>query len=173
MDTSSILNGLKEFFINFYHSSAFSVIKVFLSIYVIILIIDVILIIFARGTGADIRTIMKGIDMPAGSKGKMTRRWLKIMKRLESGEDSQYKAAVLEAHAFVDEILKGIGYKGKNMAERLEQIKPGQFDNVDDLWKAHKIRNQIIKESSFQVDLNLAKEIIEIYENLLKSLEFI
>lgn len=168
-----ILNGLKEFFINFYHSSAFSVIKVFLSIYVIVLIIDIILIIFTRGTGADIRVIMKGIDMPTGSKGKMTKRWLKIVRRLESGSDSQYKAAVLEAHTFVDEILKGIGHKGKNMAEKLEQIRPGQLDNIDDLWKAHKIRNQIIRESDFRVDSHLAREIIEIYEDLLKSLEFI
>ena len=97
-----ILNNLKELSINFYHSSAFSMIKIFLSIYVIVLVIDIFLIIFARGTGEDIRTIMKGVDIPAGSKGKMTKRWQRIVQRLESEDNSQYKAAILEAHTFVD-----------------------------------------------------------------------
>ncbi len=156
-----------------YYSPFFTVVKFFLVIYITVLLVDIILILVLRGVGADLRTAIKGMDMPADSKTKALKKWQSIKNRLESDNISQYKAAILEADRIVDDILSKVGYKGNNLAERLEQVNPGQLENMERLKKAHKIRNRIIYEKDFSIDKKTAGETLEIYENLLKELDYI
>lgn len=162
-----------KYFMEFYNSSFASMIKILLGIYSIVLLVDIVLLLILRGMGSDIRTLLKGMDMPVAAKGKMTKRWQKIAKRLETGNASQYKIAILEADKFVDEILAGISHKGENMSERIEQMNPGQLENVEDLARVHRIRNEIIKDKDFMVDEKTARETVAVYEDVLKSFEFI
>lgn len=169
MDIQLIVN----YFMEFYNSSFASMIKILLGVYSIVLTVDIILLLVLRGLGADVRTLLKGADMPVATKGKMAKRWQKIIQRLETGSASQYKIAILEADKFVDEILEGISHKGKNMAEKLEQMNPGQLENIEDLARVHKIRNEIIQNEGFVVDEKTARETVAVYEDVLKSFEFI
>jgi hypothetical protein len=159
---------------NFYHSNFFSVVKLILGIYVAVLVIDIILIVILREPLKDIKTALKGSEFPLIRKSKMQRRWGKVVARLKSDNPSQYKAAILEADNIADEILAGIGYKGKNMAERLDQVKPAHLDNLsDDLRRTHEIRNRIIREKEFTLSREETSEIIGVYEKFLDNLEFI
>ncbi|MCD6149643.1 hypothetical protein J7J13_02555 [bacterium] len=166
-------NQALEFLTQAYYSPFFTVIKFLLVVYITVLLVDIILLLILRGVGADLRIAVKGMDMPAVSKNKALKKWQGIKKRLESENISQYKAAILEADRIVDDILSKIGYKGKNIAERLEQVKPGQLENVEDLKGVHKVRNRIIYEKDFMIDKKTAKDVIETYENLLKELDYI
>jgi len=168
-----LLSQIQLSAISFYQSPSFLVIKFLLGIYVSVLFVDIVLILILKGLGRDVRTMLKGMDMPAVSKGKMQKEWQKIRDRLESGNPSQYKVAILEADIIADKILFGIGYKGKNMTERLEKVKPGQLDNLEKLINVHQIRNRIIHEKDFAIDKKAAEENIEVYENLLRSLELL
>jgi glycerol dehydrogenase-like iron-containing ADH family enzyme len=103
----------------------------------------------------------------------MLKRWMKIKKRLESDNPSQYKVAILEADKLADEILVYMAYKGANMTERLEEAKVEQLEDKEALIRAHKIRNQIIHQSDFPVDKELAEGTIAIYEKFLHHFEFI
>lgn len=162
-----------NFFSGFYHSSFFAVIKFLLGIYAAVLFVDLALILVLKGLGSDIRKMIKGIDMPALPKNVMQRKWRKIKKRLESGNASQYKAAILEADIMTDKVLSDMGYKGKNLTERLEKIKPEQLPNYEELKEAHQIRNQIVHEADFSVDKKKAEEILKVYEDLLNSFELL
>lgn len=157
----------------FYHSWFMVGIKVFLGIYTFVLFVDVVLLMLMRGIGGNIRTGLRGADIPLVTPSKMLKRWNKVKTRLESGSETQYKVAILEADAIADEILKGIGYDGMNMGERLAQIKPAQLDGLEELINAHKVRNHIVHDPAFVVNREVAKEVIEVYENFLKYLEFL
>jgi len=158
---------------NLYTSPFMSFVKFFLIIYTLVLILDLILLLILRGIGGDIRTGLRGIDMPIISKSKMQKNWKKIRQRVDSKNVSQFKVAILEADAIVDDILKKIGYAGNDMAERLEQIKPGQFDYLEELKNIHQIRNRIVHEEDFVVDKKLTEETLDMYEKVLRYLEFI
>jgi len=167
MDTGSIV----DFFINFYHSPFFAFIKFILSVYAIVLILDLAMIVMLRGFGKDFRVTMSGIYIP--SKKVTRKKWQRIKNRLESGNSSQYKIAILEADKMIDELLDRIGHKGENMPHRLSQIKLGQIDNAEDLIKAHEIRNNIVQDKEFEVNKETAEEAIGIYEKFLEHFELI
>lgn len=158
---------------NFYHSGTFAVIKFILAVYVIIIAVDIILIIILREPGKDIKAMMKGADYPLMRKSKMKKRWEKVAERLKTGRVSQFKAAILEADSIADKILSDISYKGNNMAERLEKANASQINNLDDLRRAHELRNRIIREKELILSLEEAKEIIGIYRKFLEDFEFI
>ena len=156
-----------------YHSWFMVLVKIFLGIYALVLFADVVLLLKMRGVAGNIRTGLRGTDMPLVKPSKMMKRWNKVKLRLESGSESQFKVAVLEADAIADEILKGIGYSGINMGERLAQIKPAHVDGLDDLIAAHKVRNHIVHDQNFVLEKQAAKEVVEVYENFLRYLEFL
>ena len=167
--SSQIVDGI----INFYHSSFFSGIKFLLVIYVTVLLVDIVLTLILKGLGADIRQSIKGIKMPTTSPRSMRKKWDKIKARLGSENISQYKVAILEADSVIDDIIAKIGYEGKNMTEKLDLIKPGQLENLEEIRNAHQIRNRIIHEADFHVDKKMAEETIGVYEKLLKHLELL
>lgn len=167
------LSIIADYFLKFYNSSFFLVVKFLLAIYVSVLFADIILLLVLRGVGGNIRANFKGMDIPVISPSAMAKKWDKVMARLESGNPSQYKAAILEADAIADEIVKGIGYAGANMTERLEQAVPGQLENLEDLKRAHAMRNRIVFETDLSINKKEAEEIIAIYEKLLKSLAYL
>ncbi|EKE16515.1 MAG: hypothetical protein ACD_11C00004G0013 [uncultured bacterium] len=157
---------------NFYNSPFMSFVKFFLVIYSLVLIFDVILILMVKGLGGDIRKGLTGMDIPVVSKGKMQKKWDKVVSRMKTGSISQFKVAILEADMIVDDILGKIGYKGNNMTERLAQVNPNQLDYLEELQKAHEVRNKIVHEESFVLDETVAKETLETYEKFLRYLEF-
>lgn len=168
-----LIVGLIEWLKNFYHSPWMLTFKILAGIYVAIIFVDIILMLILRGVGSNIRTGLRGMDIPLATPSKMQKRWVKVEKRLRSKNPSQYKVAVIEADLIADEILKGIGYEGDNMSERLSSLAPHQLDNLEDLKNAHEIRNRIVHEADFLLDENQAKEVVAVYEHLLKHLEFL
>jgi hypothetical protein len=158
---------------NFYDSAFFGVIKFILIVYTIVLVIDIVLVIILKGFGEDIRVLLKGMNVPAVPKGRMMKKWNAIREHLETDNVSQFKVAVLEADNLIDRILEKMGYKGKNMSERLDKIKPGQLEYLEEIREAHKIRNQIIHEKDFMINRKKTEEVLATYEKLLRNLEFL
>jgi len=166
--------SLPEIFANFYNSQFMFFVKIFFGIYLVVIFIDVVLLIVLRDVPEKIRVGLRGMDVPLVTKGKMQKRWDKITERLKTNNISQYKVAIIEADAIADEILGGIGYKGANMAEKLEQVETAHIDDhLEALKGAHQIRNRIVHEENFEIDERLAKAVIGVYENFLKYLEYL
>lgn len=159
---------------NFYNSQFIFVVKILAGIYLAVLFIDIILLLILHGVSSSVRTGLRGMDIPLVTKSKMQKRWEKIKTRLDSGNPSQYKVAIIEADVIADEMLAGLGYKGSNMAEKLEQVGTAHLDDhLEALKGAHEIRNRIVHEENFQVDERLAKAVFGVYENFLRYLELL
>ena len=85
--------------------------------------------------------------------------------------ESAWKVAIIEADNLIDDLIRRMGYKGENLSARLEGINPGQIENIDELRKAHEMRNRIIHEEGFKLDKKTAEETLGYYENFLRYFE--
>lgn len=96
-------------------------------------------------------------------------RWHRISDVLKSGGERDFRLAIIEADSLIDEILIRHGHIGKDMGERLKSILPHELKNLDDLWKAHKIRNQIAHGDEVQMSKGRAEKIINVYGKVLRE----
>ena len=173
-DIQSIIDFAYELLRNLYNSPFVLVIKILIGLYLAVVIIDIILLLVLRDVGWHLRVGLRGMDIPLASKSKMQKRWDKVKARLNSGSASQYKVAIIEADAIAEEMLTGIGYKGANMTEMLEQVESNHLDeHAEALKEAHVIRNRVVHELDFAVDQRMATAVVGVYENFLKYLEFL
>ena len=173
-DIANLVAFLLETLKNFYNSPFVLVVKILIGIYLAVLLIDIVLLLVLRDVGWHMRVGLKGMDIPLASKSKMQKRWDKIKSRLKSESPSQYKVAIIEADAIAEEILGGIGYKGANMSEKLDQVGAAHLDDhLEALKGAHQIRNQIVHEADFAIDQRMAVAVVGVYENFLKYVEFL
>ena len=110
------------------------------------------------------------IYRPFGVK-KTFKQWAKVLKRLETGKEADYKLAVIEADGLLNDILKKMGYKGETMAKILEQIDATILSNIEQIWEVHKIRNKVVHDPDYELSLEQARKILGIYEKSFRTLE--
>jgi len=101
---------------------------------------------------------------------KLINRWKKIKQRIERGGEPEYKLAIIEADDFLNEVLETKGYKGKNFEERIEKVEESDLPSKEDIVKAHEVRNSVVYDPDFKLDLEQAREVISKYENAIRSL---
>lgn len=102
---------------------------------------------------------------------KVVKKWQKIKKRLETGRESEVKLAIIEADKILDETLSRMNIGGKTLGERLEKLTVASFPHLEEVKKAHQIRNNIVYDPSYKLDLEKAKEAIASYEKALTDLQ--
>lgn len=112
-------------------------------------------------------TITKG-SLP---KGKIPKKWQEILSKIETPEEANHKLAIIEADALLDDTLKKLGFSGETMTEKIEKITAVQLKSVSDLREAHKTRNHILHDPDFRLAPQGGKDVIGLYENVLKELE--
>lgn len=100
-------------------------------------------------------------------------KWDGIKKKIDSDISSEWKMAIIEADSIIDDIFKTIGFGGETLGERLKAVEPSDFDNLQIVWEAHKVRNRIAHEGDkFELTKEEAKETLEKYEKALKELKY-
>lgn len=162
-------------FRDIYHSAFFSVVEFILGIYTVVIFADIVLLLIQRGlSSGDMRETKLGMDVPpeiVTKKGKLRKKWDKIVANMKTDNESLWKVAIIEGDNIIDDLIKRMGYKGEHMTERLAGINPGQIDNIEELRRAHEMRNRIIHEEDLKLEKEQAQEIIGYYENFLKYFE--
>lgn len=101
------------------------------------------------------------------------KKWSKVKKRLEKEWESEAKLAVIEADKLLDEVLRRMGYKGASLGERLKQLDKNILPNIEEVWRVHQVRNDIVHDPNYRLTVNRAGSILEVYEQAFKSLEAI
>lgn len=99
----------------------------------------------------------------------VTERWGQVEMKLQGGGPSQIRQAIIDADTLVDHSMKRLGVSGDTMGERLRQAE-GRFTDYDGLWKAHKVRNQLVHEMDREVLSFEAKKIIARFQTALRDL---
>lgn len=94
-----------------------------------------------------------------------------IYKKTVGGSQSDWKIAVIEADKTLDQLLKQKGFSGSSLGERLKEMVPADLPDIyEEVWEAHKIRNQIVHEPDFEVSQSEARQIVGIYDRAIKKL---
>ena len=113
------------------------------------------------------RDVILKSDIPK-QRGQET--WSRIETHFYKGTENDMKVAILEADKILNDALRGAGIPGIQLGDRLKRAKAAQIPNLDDLWQAHKLRNQIAHEPDFKLKRDLAERALGIYEVALRNL---
>lgn len=70
-------------------------------------------------------------------------RWERIVALASSGNQSDWRRAILEADIMLGDSLAAAGYTGSGVGEQLKMANPIQLTTLDLAWKAHKVRNDV------------------------------
>ena len=106
---------------------------------------------------------------PYGVK-RLVKQWDRIFKKVDTGRETEYKLAVIEADSLVNDMLKKSGYSGKTFEEKVKSLSPAILKDKEKLLKAHKNRNQIVADPDFELDAGQTKKILDEYKLVLISL---
>ncbi len=101
------------------------------------------------------------------------KQWIKIIRRLESGMESESKLAVIEADGMLDDTLNRMGYAGESLGERLKQLSAATLPSIKDVLDAHKIRNSIVHDPDYRLTFDQARKVLEYYEKALRELQIL
>ncbi len=94
------------------------------------------------------------------------RKYRSYWKKIKNASDKKY--AVLEADKLLDALLKKKGYSG-SLGEKLK-VAGKVFTNVDEVWKAHKLRNRLAHEMEFSPGEKVLLEALHFFEGAFKDL---
>jgi hypothetical protein len=110
-----------------------------------------------------------------GRRGRIDRemvagRWNTIKLTSETGA-SGLKNSVTEADKLLDYVMKQSGFGGETFADRLRSAE-SRFSRTDynAVWSAHKLRNSLAHDVSFDLVPSMAKDALRTFERALKTL---
>ena len=101
---------------------------------------------------------------------EVSKRWNKITKRVGSGSESDYKLAIVEADYFLMKTLEDRDYEGETFEELMNGVSKKMLPNFDDILAAHAVRDSIVHEPDFKLDIEDGKKILATYESAINIL---
>ena len=101
---------------------------------------------------------------------EMSKQWDRIKKRIESGTESDYKLAIIDADDFLGEVLDNRGYDGKNFEESINKAGKLIVPILEEVLKAHEIRNFIVHDPDYKISVDEAKKVLNTYESAAKGI---
>ena len=98
-------------------------------------------------------------------------KWQEIDELMRLGSPSNFSRAVLEGDKLLDHVLKGLRTPGLTMGDRLKAAR-NKFtpEAYDAAWRAHKVRNEIVHESEYQITDFIAREAIANFKKAIGEL---
>ncbi|MFZ2149554.1 MAG: hypothetical protein WAV15_00095 [Minisyncoccia bacterium] len=106
--------------------------------------------------------------------GSKNERWSKTLNYLFSQHSSDWKLAIIEADAMLEDLMDQLGFLGDNLGDKLKSSNQISFPQLTRAWEVHTIRNKIAHEGlSFELSHFEAKRIIAEYEEIFHAYGFI
>ena len=96
--------------------------------------------------------------------------FLRIENSLQRDSEASYAMAIINGDKLLDRALCQMGVAGRTMGDRLKKVGNSKFSQLNSVWHAHKIRNQIAHESDFVPTYAQAQHALATYKQALKDL---
>ena len=106
----------------------------------------------------------RGIDVE-----KYRTRWMTIEQQLKRDDINSYSMSVMNADKLLDQALQDRGISGTTMGERMKQMQ-SKWSNANNVWTAHKLRNQIAHETEVNIDYDSARRALASFKQAMKDL---
>ena len=101
---------------------------------------------------------------------QITRRWGKIKKRIELGSEAELKLAIIEADDFLNEVLEDAGFEEKTFEESVKKAGRLISPILNDILRARELRNSIVYNPDYKLNLEQAKRILNVYESAINTI---
>lgn len=95
--------------------------------------------------------------------------WLAIEQSLKADQPATAELAIIKADKLVDQALRERGFAGQTMGERMKSAR-SVWKDANQIWGAHKLRNQIAHEQSVNVTYQTARRTLPVFRQALKDL---
>jgi hypothetical protein len=118
-----------------------------------------------------IKRLLTRPDLYGITREQVQERWKMIRRTSEEGIMGA-KLALMEADNLLDSALKSMAMPGTTLGERLK-VACYKYQKLRDVWWAHKLRNQLVHESSFQLSPRQAHKALDEFERALKVLNLL
>ncbi len=121
-------------------------------------------------------------DHPAAAKGPhkptmhdvvMRERWKTILGKFNSGTPEAARLAIIEADALVDTALKNMRIEGEHLADRLSNLEDEDLKSMPKIWRAHRVRNDLVHTPGFAIAPHDADRTMQDYEAFLREINAI
>lgn len=110
-------------------------------------------------------------DMHGLTREQVAERWRMIRQTSTQGAMGA-KVALMEADTLLDSALKSMSMPGTTLGERLK-VAGYKYPTLQRVWWAHKLRNQLVHEATFQLGQRQAKQALDEFERALKTLNIL
>ncbi len=135
-------------------------------------IIAVLVVIIVGGVA--IKKLIRAITRPemiGMDREQVEEQWKQIEQVAEQGMMGA-KLAVIEADKLLDNALKSLMMSGETLGERLK-FAAYKYPKIRQVWPAHKIRNQLVHDTAFQISSRQAKEALRGFHEALETLNIL
>ena len=95
--------------------------------------------------------------------------FLRIENALQKESEASYAMAIINGDKLLDKALTEMGIPGKTMGDRLKRC-DGKFENLNAVWRVHKLRNTLAHEAGFEISYKQAFNALGIYKQAMKDL---
>lgn len=113
-------------------------------------------------------------DYVPDTNGIRNPKWELVEKYYNSGNQSDWRIAIIEADILLFEVLQTSGFKGETIGEMLKNSNTAQLQSLQIAWKSHLIRNRLAHEgASLQLTRHMVEEAIEGFRVVFNELNFI
>lgn len=96
--------------------------------------------------------------------------FLQIEQMLQKENPASYGMVIIEGDKILDRAMMEMGIQGRTMGDRLKKIGKAKFSQLNSVWHAHRLRNQIAHEHDFKPEYRQAQHALETYKQALKDL---
>lgn len=131
-----------------------------------LLLLVLLIVVFVR-----IKKLLTKPEMEGLSREEIAKRWIMIRQTSQQGLMGA-KLAIMEADTLLDSALKSMSMPGQNLGERL-RFAIYKYPKLQRVWGAHRLRNQLVHEVSFQLSSHQAKEALDEFEKALKIMNIL
>ena len=114
-----------------------------------------------------------GKRMPTIRDVVLRERWQSTEKKFALGTPESARLAIIEADALVDTALKGMQIPGEHLADRLSNLDQSEIKSMNRVWRAHRLRNDLVHTPGFAVSPSDAQQAMNDYEAFLKEMDVI
>lgn len=100
-------------------------------------------------------------------------RWENVSYLIRTPNPADWKVAIIDADAMLDDLMTRLGYPGATLGDKLKSANTANFPTLNDAWEAHKVRNQIAHTTGFQLTQREALRVYYLFERVFKDAKFI
>ncbi len=113
-----------------------------------------------------VRKLMTRPDLHGLTREQITKKWQEI-EQISTQGIMGVKMGIVEADKLLDGALKSMSMPGETLGERLK-VAGYKYPELRNVWFAHKLRNQIVHESTFEIGERQGRSAIHEYKKALK-----